>query len=322
MITKPVISNSLRVTLDMKFVVKSIVRLDKLAISGFEYDSKPVSERHPVVEQFIERFAQDPVAACEQLVDRSSPKVDTTTLASLIFKTPELDKEKTGLLLSTNEAALTSFVDRFHLSGVVVEDAIRMFLLSVRLPGDPMATDTLLRGFADRYFEANSSLALFPRHLVYDLVIGMLELDDSLHGGTFGFALPNRAITAEVFIESFHSKDTQHLVPDDRLRSVFTSIYNNRLTQALSSEDAATLRSIDFVPPQLPARLTYNTWSDAVAVRIPTIDRDFRLRLMGEGLQFDPSVLDFQTNNEAVFRVRGVLLGTKSILFDRLGPNA
>ncbi|WVR06285.1 hypothetical protein IAU60_003315 [Kwoniella sp. DSM 27419] len=320
-IAKPIISHGIYATLDMKFLVKSIVSLDKLVVSGFTEEPTVEPERHPVVIHFIKRFAENPVSACAYLVERSSPKVDPVTLASLIFKTPELDKTQVGHLLADNEKLMKAFIDRFHFTGVRIDEAFRMFLLSIRLPTEATACESLLRGFAYRYFDANHKLIPFDRDLASDLVLAIMQFNDSLYG-TFGFAMPNSAITQETFISAFKSKDPRGLVPVDLLTQIYDSIQMTPLVQALDSAQAHLGKNVQVTPARLPTKLTYNVWSEPMTIALPATDDQFRIKLMGEGLEFDPAVLDFANESSLSFRVKGTSLGTKSLLFDRMGSNA
>ena len=320
-ITKPLITHGIHANLDMQFLVKSVVPLDELSISGFKEEASHESDRHSVVQKFIGHFAQDPEGACRYLVQRSNPKVDAMTLASLIFKTSELDKTQVGVLLAGNEVLMRAFIDRFHFTGVRIDDALRMFLLALRLPTEPTACEGLLRGFAYRYFEANKDTIPFNRDLATELVLAIMQLNDALYG-TFGFALPNHAITQDIFISAFNSKDTHHSVPDSLLADIYTSIRQAKLAEALAAEDSGLLREALVTPARLPSRLTYNTWSDPIYISIPKADPVFKIKLHGDGLEFDPPVLDFSISTEEAFRVRGVGLGAKSILFERQGVNA
>jgi Sec7-like guanine-nucleotide exchange factor len=325
-IAKPIIPHGITATLDMKFAVKSVVALDKLAVSGLHDETSSEGARHPIVQKFIQQFSQDPVTACTYLVERSKPRVDQATLASLIFKTHELDKSQIGNLLAlpTSNVLLRSFVDRFHFGSVPIDNALRMFLLSIRLPTEAGASEALLRGFAHGYYEANRSIVAYDGQLAVELVLAIMQLNDALHGGfQLGFAFPNHAITREDFVSAFQSKDPHGRVPDGRLSEIYTAIRETRLQQALETDMEKSLaRHVVLSPAKLPSKLTYNVWSEMMTVRIPMADPDLQIRLLSEGLEFDPPVLNFLKTSEASFRVKGTSLGVRSILFDRTGQNA
>ncbi|WRT67712.1 uncharacterized protein IL334_004684 [Kwoniella shivajii] len=319
-IAKPMITRGIHATLDMKYIVKSIVNLDKLAVSGLTEEPTKEPPRHPVVTKFIDQFAQDPVSACSYLVERSNPKVDTATLASLIFKTPELDRAQIGHLLADNDRLMRHFIGRFNFLHVRIDEALRMFLLSIRLPTESIACEALLRGFAYRYFEANHSHISYDRELASELVLAIMQFNDALYG-TFGFALPNHSINIDTFISAFKSKDPKQLVPTELLSDIFDSISTSQLVQALKSDENQLEKPVS-ITPRIPSKLTYNVWSEEILVSIPSPDPSFKVKLHGQGLEFDPPVLDFAHTPEQSFRVRGTSLGIHPLLFNRIGINA
>ena len=274
-----------------------------------------------MVQQFIQQFAEDPVKACRYLVERSNPRVDAITLASLIFKTSELDKSMIGLLLSGNDKLLSAFLDRFHFTGIRIDQALRMFLLTVRLPADSEDRQILLQGFAHRYREANPDIVPDPGH-GEGLVLAIMQLNDSLYG-MYGFALATHYVDVAVFVNAWRSKDPNRLVPDDLLTEIYASVRENPIAQALDSKlEKDCGRMVHVTPTRLPQTMTYNTWSTEIRVSITCPDEHLGIRLIGEGLEFDPPVLDFSHRAEAAFRVRGTSLGAKSMQFDRFGRNA
>jgi hypothetical protein len=307
----------------MKFVVKSIVSLDKLHTHGFVDESAAsIPERDVVIAEFVERFSADPLEACQFLVERNRWRDENANLASVIFKTHLLDKTQIGNLLAENEQLMRSFIDLFHFTGIRIDDALRMFLLSLRLPVDSTKAERLLRGLAYRYFDANKNLVPFDREMTTEVVLAIMQLNDSLHGGTFGFAMHNPALRLDVFISAFRSKDPQGIVDDDLLKNIYLSIRNSQLSQALPKGEEGDAREVLVRPAKFPTKLTYNTWSEPITICIPEPDRDFQIQLLGEGLEFDPPKLEFHVRNTVDFRVKGKALGIKFVLFDRIGKNA
>lgn len=312
-IAKPVIPSGLATaTLDMKFIVKSIVALDQLQAAGFS-DEQPRDDS--AAKEFIARFARDPFSASRYLVERNHWK-DATSLAAILFKTAELDKEQLGSLLATDDTLLCAYVDMFHFVRVRIDEALRIFLLAVALPGDPTAAETLLVGFARRYIAANADLG-WEGEVTEELVFALMQLSDSLHESRFGFAMRNTGLTVDVFISAFRSKDPSGKVDDDTLEEVYYALEARPL-----SPPGSRSRRVQFEPAKIQSKLTYAEWSDPIRVRIAHADPDFGVRLLGDGLEFEPAYLDFSRSDVAEFRVRGSALGLRSVLFARVGANA
>ncbi len=316
--------------MDDHFAVKSIVGLQDLVVSVTPGDEKGQDSgsgaKHPVVTSFIDNFRKDPAAAVLYLAQRSQLQNDPVTLASLLFKSGELDKEQLGRYLSETPHAqlLKAFVNRFHFLGIRIDEALRTFLLAVRLPTEAVASERLLEAFASGWHHANSSSVAFSTELTTDLVLAILQLNDALNPNTgFGyFAFANQSISMDDFVMAFRAKDVQSLVPRALLEAVYASIRKEKLVQAVKTTETETLREVLITPIRLPTRLTLNTWSERIYISIPHADARFGVKLHGEGLLFDPPYLDFIDSTEESFRVMGSTLGAKSMLFSRTGTNA
>lgn len=94
---------------------------------------------------------------------------------------------------------------------------------------------------------------------------------------------------------------------DDYLQSLYSSIKEEKLSQALSSTDAHLEKKIYLLPSQLPSRLTYNVPSEPIYITMPEPDPKLVIKLHGAGLVFDPPVLTFSTQSRASFTVTGKL---------------
>jgi Sec7-like guanine-nucleotide exchange factor len=172
--------------LDGLFAVKSIVSLESLTLTGSSSDEKTSSDtinRHPVVVQFIDTFARNPAEAIKLLYDRSQLQGDPATLASLLFKTPELDKEQLGEYLARreNSSLLRAFVDRYHFHGVRLDEALRMVLLSLRLPSATVGCEAVLHALAERWIAANRATVSFDTALADELVLAIMQVCTETH---------------------------------------------------------------------------------------------------------------------------------------------
>jgi hypothetical protein len=128
-------------TLANSFLVKSIVELKSLSISSQEEpasssSSSSTKSRHPALSAFIDRFANDPKKAIKTLIDRGGLPNDGMAVASLLFKTTDLSRNAVGSYLSDqrNKHILRAYIERFRFGGVRIDDALRMFLMTLRFP--------------------------------------------------------------------------------------------------------------------------------------------------------------------------------------------
>lgn len=342
-IAKPLVEENARgepvpPTLDTRFAVKSIVELPKLKLTAQAVDNgeDPVQKRkHPLLLTFVDRFANDPKKAISALIAKAGLSNDPATIANLLFRNPELNRSQLGYYLSMREQkpVLKAYCDRFRLAGLRMEDALRVFIASLRLPNDYAAAEYLLGVFSSQWLLNNPGTGMTNDSVfATKLVISIMELNDALHSGIDDetaaagnlFSFPNHAITVDDFIAAFRMKDPHGALPDEHLTRIYLSIRKDRVQQAADNSIASVTPEIEVLthPARLPSRLTYRTPSENISVTLPKVDPKFSIRLVGQDLRFEPPLLTFARSRTATFRVTPTALGTKSMLFIKLGSTA
>lgn len=134
-----------------------------------------------MVVSFVQTFAADPGLAVQELVEQSGLPEDS--VASMLFKTIELDRTRLGELLAAKKSAglLRQFLVKFSFGGVRIDEALRIFLLSLRLPTEANAGERLLVAFAVQWQEANAAIASFPPDIAIQLVLAIMQLNVGWH---------------------------------------------------------------------------------------------------------------------------------------------
>lgn len=290
--------------------------------------------RHPVVADFISSFSRNPQQAIAHLQCLNQVKKDPTTLATIFYKTPELDQEHISRFMSNkqNHHILTSFVERLPLKEIRIDEAVRILLHTIRLPAEAMACEKWLQALAHHWQRSNSmdrQLGIeIPVDLVWQTILSIMQLNDSLHpGSSFGFAFPNPGISQKDFLQAFAMKDPHQLISHDTLVEIFSSIRKKPLTQALPTSQNHLIRPITLSGLQTPISITLprvpvNKWSDPIYITIPAADPSFEIELLGAGLVFDRPVLRFKESREVGFRVMGMEVGVREVVFHRCGLHA
>ncbi|KAF7315611.1 SEC7 domain-containing protein [Mycena indigotica] len=321
---------------ERRYLVKNVVLMSQLRFNADRNDVPPkttnyfVAPRTPLIRTFVHQFSKDPDHAITTLLSKSATPDDPLILGQVLFKTLDLDKARLGDYLSrrTSKVVLKAYVDSFRFVGVRVDRALRAFLLSVNIPArtpyNANPLDYLLDSFASRWYEANAKIVAFDKDLAIRLVRALVQLNDFLHGGIAQEPGPTgpskRGISGRDFGNAFRQYDPRHLVPDELLDDIFSSIREERLSQARAptvSGDAQIM-----LKRPLPPRLTYRVQSEPIVLRISQPDPNFTIQLFGQDLEFDPPVLTFARSSEASFRVTGQSLGAKTMIMCRSGPNA
>jgi hypothetical protein len=326
----PITSEPLPVTLDNSFVVKSIVELSHLKLAPpDEAEDSIIKKRHPLLIAFVDRFSNDPQRAIAGLLQNGGLINDEATIANLLFRNPDLNRNQLGayLCLRENKQILRSYVERFRLGGIRLDDALRIFLMSIRLPHDLVAAEYVLGVVASQWTEVNGFTGFEPT-LTLSLVLAIMRLSDALHSGLSTeegiFSFPNSAVTVDDFIAAFREHDLRSLVPEEYLTRIYESVRNERIEQASDNSMFSMTPDIEATlhPPRLPSRLTYRIPSDSFSISIPEPDAKFAIKLQGKDLKFDPPYLSFSTSATQSFKVIGTALGTRVMVLIKVGVNA
>ncbi|EGN99792.1 hypothetical protein SERLA73DRAFT_152020 [Serpula lacrymans var. lacrymans S7.3] len=324
--------------LDRKFVVKNVVLLRHLCFSADreEPQAKTASyantPRNPIIRSFIHQFSTDPDHAISTLFAKSGCRDDPAALGQLLFRTLEVDRSRLGDYLSrrTSKVVLKYYVDAFGFTGLRLDKALRVFLLSINMPtrsshgNSPL--EQLLEALASRWYEANVGHVAYDKDLAVRFVRAIVQLNDVLHGdispepGPTGYA--KRNVTASDFLEAFRRYDPRGLVSDDLLGDIYDSIRKEKLFQARNPSTGGSPDIAITIKRSLPPRLTYRVQSEPIILKIPQVDPNLTIQLFGQDITFEPPVLTFVKSTEASFRVTGTSFGPKNIIMLRSGPNA
>lgn len=281
----------LPITLNQSFLTKSVVELSKLecvrpridtkAINGnvelkeptsLTTDTKPSSSKSNslLIQQFIGQFAIDPQQTIFDAIQRGVIKEDAVSIAKVLFMTTELDKKQIGLYLSRTEnvKVLKSFIDRFKFHHCRIDDALRVFMLSIRLPNDLQAVEVLLATFASQWSAVNQAIGI-SQPLALRLIKALFGLNDALHTSlhdstkyvTNAFSLPHGAAhSPQHFIEFFKAEnqlnqsysrrsmesseeefEPEKMISDEKLdlllNKVYVSVARDKIVQAKATED-------------------------------------------------------------------------------------
>ncbi|PWN50902.1 hypothetical protein IE53DRAFT_74365 [Violaceomyces palustris] len=318
------------------FSVKSIHELHRLRVErDLDQRSASAKERskNPFLATFVEHFGRDPQAAIDSLRAKSKLPNRPSTIAQLLFQTPELSRARlTEFLCSpSNREVLKEYVAQHRFAGVSIESALRMLLLELRFPAKVDAFESLLLVFADRWTESNASLikSTFTRELAADLVFAIMALNDALHTPsdpdlaprTPGmFSAPCPELGKEDFLRVFRQHDRDAVLSDRTLGRIYISVRAEPLAQALADEEPRL--TVRVKGGSLPSKLTYGQPSETITLVIPAPDPDLAIRLYAQDSVFEPPILTFGRSKEASFTISSKSLGPKHLVFVRAGKNA
>ena len=321
---------------DKRCLVKSVVALRDLRLGpergeGQTKLSHNLMPRSTLVKTFVLQFAKDPDQAVAALFTKAGVRHDPSLLGQLLFRCVELDRTKLGEYLSrrSSKATLKAYLDCFGFGGLRVDQALRVFLLSLHVPpkqgSGHSPLDYLLDQFSSRWYEANAKFVAYDRDLALRLVRVLVQLNDLLHGGIAnepGASTLVEDIPAYAFVNVFRKTDPRYLVSDEHLEDLYHSVRLERLSEARCSSTITSADQVITIKRPLPTCLTYKVQSDPIVLRISQPDPQLTIQLYGQDLAFDPPILTFAKSSEASFRVMGTSLGQKTMIMCRSGPSA
>ncbi len=321
---------------DKRCFVKNVVALRDLRLGPERGESQTklshnLMPRSSLVKTFVLQFAKDPDQAVAALFTKAGVRDDPSLLGQLLFRSVELDRTKLGEYLSRrpSKATLKAYLDCFGFGGLRVDQALRIFLLSLHIPpkqgSGHSPLDYLLDQFSSRWFEANAKFVAYDKDLAIRLVRVLVQLNELLHAGIAegpGASTLANDIPVYVFVDVFRKADPRYLVSDEHLEDLYHSIRLERLSQARCSSTITSADQVITIKRPLPTCLTYKIQSEPIILRISQPDPQLTIQLHGQDLVFDPPLLTFAKSSEASFRVMGASLGQKAMIMCRSGPNA
>jgi serine/arginine repetitive matrix protein 2 len=311
--------------MDKSFVVKTIIELKRCSGPICSAGSRDLSNdrRSPFLQSFVSEFQNDQSKAVAMLCDAVGVQRDEAAfIGDILFRTHELSRSAVGDYLAkrNNRDILHAFVDKFNFSGVRLDHALRIFLLSILLSdkAEPRSLENLLAGFSARWFHANNSMVAFDKECAKNLVVSIVLLNASLH---MPYAHSQPPATPQDFFDAVRAYDQRHSIKDDLLEDIYEAVKQEKISAPKENPGEVRL-AVTITGATNPMHFTYRVKSDVVRVRIPAPDPNFRIHLRGQDVLFEPPTLHFADSSEATFRVTGTSLGSKSILYWRAGANA
>jgi brefeldin A-inhibited guanine nucleotide-exchange protein len=172
---------------------------------------------------------------------QNKDKLDKTQMGEVLGREPDapflkvpkdLDPEKGGRGFFVR--ILHHYADSMEFTGIMFDDAIRLFLSGFRLPGEAQKIDRIMEKFAQRFTEQN--LDVFPSaDTAFILAFSVIMLNTDLHNPSIK---PERRMTQAGFVRNNKGiGDNGADLPEDFLIGIFERIKAGPFS--LKEDDAA-----------------------------------------------------------------------------------
>ncbi|KAK9711279.1 hypothetical protein K7432_007946 [Basidiobolus ranarum] len=319
-------------SLNSHFAVKHIIDLSTISFSASREKERhgrkikedtnnsspsqnPTGELHPLIASAVRQFNANPYEGIMYMIDKGALRADPLSIASFLLRTPELSRRQIGKFLGMqgNHAILHSYLDKCKFAGLRIDDALRVFLASFRLPGEGNIIDYLVGAFARRWHRTNSHNMTFDAEASIRLAFFMMALNAETH--TRKTTKPKMELVE--FLGRLQAMDSTSMIPENLLIHIYQSIRHDKLETAMENREYQSL-PIDIRFPS-DHHLVIGENSALITITIPTADKDLRIKPVGDGLVCDIPFLDFTHTNCHTFTVKATSLGRKSLIFIKLG---
>jgi len=172
-------------------------------------------------------------------------KLDKTQMGEVLGREPdasfvknadlEADKGGPGFFIRI----LHYYIEAQDFSGLLFDDAIRLFLSGFRLPGEAQKIDRIMEKFAERFTRQNPNI--FPSaDTAFILAFSVIMLNTDLHNPSIK---PERRMTVESFLRNNRGiGENGSDLPEEFLRGIFERIKKSPFS--LKEDDAAREKAL------------------------------------------------------------------------------
>lgn len=187
-------------------------RRKKIIIKGAgKFNEKPKAGLGYLEAQGIIENANDPVAVAKFL--KGTSRINKKVLGDFISK-------------RGNEAILEAFLDLFDFSGRRVDEALRQFLESFRLPGEAPLISTIVESFSDKYCSHDTTEEVADKDAVYILTYAIILLNTDQHNPNLD---AKKRMTLEDFSKNLRGTNNGKNFAPEYLQVIYESIKSNEI---------------------------------------------------------------------------------------------
>ena len=138
-----------------------------------------------IINSATEQFNTKPskgVAYMQEMKLWSTP-LDPKQVATFVRENPHLDKNQIGEYVSNrkNLEILEAFVTSFDFAGLRIDEALRAFLESFRLPGEAPIISLIMEKFAAHYYTTSGNPHMADNDACYTLAYAIIMLNVDQH---------------------------------------------------------------------------------------------------------------------------------------------
>lgn len=170
-----------------------------------------------------------------EIISAASPE----EIAFFMYNTEGLSKRRIGEFLGKNDTlsaqTLVAYLRFFDFSNKQLDEALRVFLVKFRLPGEAQQIDRLMEQFAGRFYECNPT-SFDNEDVCYVLAFSLIMLNTDLHN-------PNISADKKMKLDGFIRNNRGINNGGDLDQAVLSDMFNRIKTREIRMEDADLFES-------------------------------------------------------------------------------
>uniref|UniRef100_A0A7N0SZC2 SEC7 domain-containing protein n=1 Tax=Kalanchoe fedtschenkoi TaxID=63787 RepID=A0A7N0SZC2_KALFE len=179
------------------------------------------------LQEGISLFNRKAKKGIEFLINANKVGNSPEEIAAFLKNASGLSKTMIGDYLGEREEmslkVMHAYVEAFDFQGMEFDEAIRMFLLGFRLPGEAQKIDRIMEKFAERYCKCNPK-AFSSADTSYVLAYSVILLNTDAHN-----PMVKIKMSPEDFIRNNRGIDDGKDLPEEYLRSLYDRISKNEI---------------------------------------------------------------------------------------------
>lgn len=157
-----------------------------------------------------------------------SDPLDPGEVIMFIKENPKLDKKMIGEYITkrTNSVVLEAFVKSFHFEDLRIDEALRIYLESFRLPGEAPVISLVLEHFADHWHKSNGE-PFFNADAAFTLAYAVIMLNVDQHN--HNVKKQNVPMTVEEFKRNLTKTNGREDFEEEMLEEIYNAIRNEEI---------------------------------------------------------------------------------------------
>jgi brefeldin A-resistance guanine nucleotide exchange factor 1 len=225
----------------------TMLRVNRMKISTDKLPThdqlRAVRIRKRIMQQSVDLFNQNPAKSIQFLKDNaifsSDPNIQLQQLIAYLKETPTLDKKVMGDYLSNrkNLQILDEFVKSFDFSSMRIDESLRLFLETFRLPGEAPLISNVMEHFA-RHWRKSNNEAFANDDAAFTLAYAIIMLNVDQHN--HNVKKQSTPMVVEEFKKNLSKVNGGGNFDDQLLEEIYTAIKSEEIV--MPAEHTGALR--------------------------------------------------------------------------------